>query len=78
MRVLGSFAHFFSVAPAGLVARFREQDDEEGIEVPQPTYAFGAMGPLDFNEYKAEPSQDEIDARQVVERALDTTNRWPS
>jgi hypothetical protein len=79
MRGLGHFAHLLALVPFGALGRSGQKFEQgfDGIDVPDPTYGFGALGEFRPNKYEAEPSQDEIDARPVVERALDTSNRWP-
>jgi hypothetical protein len=52
------------------------EEEHEGIEVPPPTYAFGAMGPLDFNQYPVGPSQAQLDAEPIIEQAMSVSDPW--
>jgi hypothetical protein len=52
------------------------EEEHEGIEVPPPTYAFGAMGPLDFNQYPVGPSQAQLDAEPIIEQAMNVSDPW--
>ncbi len=88
-RLMGWFAQLSMLLSAGgampnpntppptLPATPAGEEEHEGIEVPQPTYAFGALGKFRPNQYAVGPSRAQLDAEPIIERAMDTSNRWP-
>lgn len=48
----------------------------ESIKTPEPTYAFGAIGRVEFNPNPAGPTAEELESRSLVESAMKIKNPW--
>ena len=53
-----------------------ERLDDDGFEMPEPTYAFGAIGPFDPPGPPSTPSRAEIKDRPLIEEAMAIKNPW--
>jgi hypothetical protein len=49
---------------------------DDAFEMPEPTYAFGAMWPIVLNPHPEGPSQAEIEDRSLVDAAMAIKNPW--
>jgi hypothetical protein len=49
-------------------------DEDDGFEMLEPTYAFGNVGPIEY--VPLVPSQAEADARPIVDEALSIDDPW--
>jgi hypothetical protein len=82
MRGLGHFVSLLSLVPSGLgrlthsESAFDADGNFLGMEVPQPTYAFGAMGRFQANQYEVGPSQAQLDAEPIIEQAMGVADPW--
>jgi hypothetical protein len=50
--------------------------DDGAFEMPEPTYAFGAIGPFDPPGPPSAPSPAEIDDRMLVREAMAIEDPW--
>jgi hypothetical protein len=50
--------------------------DDDGFEMPEPTYAFGAIGPFEPTGHPSVPSRAEIEDRPLLEAAMAIKDPW--